>query len=418
MSKLPDLRILLLTPQLPYPPQQGTSLRNFHILRGLAQQHEVHLVSFTEGSEFRQAWAAGDDPATVLGDMCATLTTVPAPQRTRGQRLWRLMTNSDPDMAHRLASKDFANALDNILSRIAFDVVQVEGIELAALVPQIRRAQPGAVIVFDDHNAEAELQRRTFATDARVPSRWIGAAYSFIQWRRLRRYERWVISACDGVSVVSEADRRHLQALDPDVEPVVIPNCIDVASYANLHAENNAAFRKDILFVGKMDYRPNVDAVLWFAREIWPFVQQAQPQVTWAVVGKQPHRRLDSLKETAGVTVTGEVPDVKPYLAQAQVYIMPFRIGSGTRLKLIEALASGVATVSTRVGAEGYPLEHDKQLLLQDEPGPFAEAVLCLLQNSEKRKRLQEAGRQFAKAYDWRRVVPRFNDLYARLLSP
>lgn len=417
MSKLTDLRILLLTPQLPYPPQQGTSLRNFHILRGLAQQHEVHLLSFREESHKRKAPANGDDPASVLGQLCASLTTIPAPQRTRGQRLWRLLTNSDPDMAHRLASEDFANALHDILSRTAFDVVQIEGIELAAVVPQIRRAQPGAVIVFDDHNAEAELQRRTFATDARAPSRWIGATYSFIQWRRLRRYERWVITTCDGVSVVSEADRRHLQALDPSVEPVVIPNCIDVASYANLRSKNEAAFRHDILFVGKMDYRPNVDAVLWFGKEIWPLLRQERPDVTWAVVGKQPHRRLHSLKESAGVTVTGEVPDVKPYLAHAQVYVMPFRIGSGTRLKLIEALASGVATVSTRVGAEGYPLEHGKQILLRDEPGPFAEAVLCLLRDREKRQRLQEAGRQFAKAYDWRRVVPRFNNLYARLLS-
>lgn len=417
MSKLSNLRILLLTPQLPYPPQQGTSLRNFHILRGLAQDHEVHLLSFVEQLNVSQTVVTDQKTAAVLDKLCASLTTVPAPQRSRGQRLWRLVSNPDPDMAHRLASATFSDALEKLLSQVAFDVVQIEGIELAFVLPEIRRAQPGAVIVFDDHNAEAELQRRTFATDIRTPTRWVGAAYSFIQWRRLRRYERWVVEDSDGVSVVSEADRRHLRELTPNVEPVVIPNCIDVEAYADLSENKSEQYRHDILFVGKMDYRPNVDAVLWFGKEIWPLVRQARPDATWAVVGKQPHARLQPLKEAPGVTVTGEVADVKPYLANAQVYVMPFRIGSGTRLKLIEALASGVPTVSTHVGAEGYALEHGKHILLHDDPLPFAEAVYCLLQDEEKRGRLQSAGRDFAKAYDWRRIVPRFNDLYNQLLS-
>lgn len=411
MSSLSSLRILLLTPQLPYPPEQGTSLRNFHILRGLAQRHEVHLLSFVEP-------LTGDAvPAPVLKDLCASVTTVPAPWRSRGQRLWRLLTDTDPDMAHRLASVDFTSALDEILGRLAFDVVQIEGIELVGNAPRVRRAQPGAAIVFDDHNAEAELQRRMFATDLRRPSRWAAAAYSFIQWRRLRRYERWACRVCDGVSVVSEADRRHLQALAPGVEPLVIPNCIDVEEYGDLDRDNAGTLQHDILFVGKMDYRPNVDAVLWFGREIWPLLRQAQPALTWAVVGKQPHPRLQPLQQTAGVTVTGAVPDVKPYLAGAKVYVMPFRIGSGTRLKLIEALASGVATVSTAVGAEGYPLIHGTHILLEDDPEAFARAVLCLLQDGEQRRRLQAAGREFAQDYDWRRVVPRFNEIYVRLVS-
>lgn len=411
MSSLPSLRILLLTPQLPYPPEQGTSLRNFHILRGLAQRHEVHLLCFVEPA------ASETVPAKILDDLCTSITTVPAPRRNRRQRLWRLLTNTAPDMAHRLASEAYTNALEDILDQLAFDVVQIEGIELVGTAPRVRRAQPGAAIVFDDHNAEAELQRRMFATDLRQPSRWAAAAYSFIQWRRLRRYERWACRVCDGVSVVSEADRRHLQALAPSVEPLVIPNCIDVEDYADLSRDNSETLRRDILFVGKMDYRPNVDAVLWFGREIWPLLRQAQPSMTWAVVGKHPHPRLQRLKQTAGVTITGAVPDVKPYLANAQVYVMPFRIGSGTRLKLIEALASGIATVSTRVGAEGYPLEHGTHILLQDDPRAFAEAVLCLLQDGAQRRRLQTAGREFAEAYDWRRVVPRFNKLYARLVS-
>lgn len=408
MSSSRKLRILLLTPQLPYPPEQGTSLRNFHILRGLAQDHEVHLLSFDETG------SRSSPDRSPLHDLCAQLTSVPVPGRTMSQRLGRLLTDPHPDMAHRLKSETFEQSLDGLLGQIRFDVVQVEGIELASTMTIIRHSQQECAVVFDDHNAEAELQRRMFVTDLSQPTRWIAAMYSFIQWRRLRRFERRACRIADGVSVVSEADRSHLLALAPEIDPLVIPNCIDVETYRHIPRRDAATFDHDLLFIGKMDYRPNVDAVLWFSREIWPLIRAKRPDASWAVVGKQPHARLLHLNNEPGINLTGAVPDIKPYLAGACVYVMPFRIGSGTRLKLIEALASGVAMVSTYVGAEGYPLVDGKHLLLEDDPDAFARAVLRLMNDDERRRRLALAGQEFAERYDWRRVIPRFNHLYAR----
>jgi len=409
MSVLAERKILLLTPQLPYPPDQGTSLRNFHIIRGLVQFHEIHLLSFAEPG---QGATEGLGP---LEELCAGITVVPSPQRANWQRLWRLLSDGRPDMAHRLQSAAYAEALRQVLSREQFDIVQIEGIELAAHIPLIRKICPRCSIVFDDHNAEADLQRRMYATDIGHPARWPAAGYSFIQWRRLRRFEAWVCGAADGVTVVSNADRDTLRELAPDVDPLVVPNCIDVEAYRQLAPTADATEQCDLLFIGKMDYRPNVDAVLWFGREIWPRLREARPNLTWAVVGKQPHPRLQSLAHEPGVKITGAVPRIEPYLANARVYVMPFRIGSGTRLKLIEALAAGVATVSTRVGAEGYPLVDGRHILFADEPLAFANVVLDLLQDEVKRRRLQAAGREFSAAYDWRRVIPRFNELYRQL---
>jgi hypothetical protein len=178
------LRLLLLTPQLPYPPFQGTSLRNFYILRGLAQRHEIHLLSYQEEPD--NAMASGAGP---LPELCASVETAPVERRTFLQRLWRLLADERPDMAHRLHSSVFDLKLRQTLSNERLDLVQIEGIELARAVPLIRRLSPGCKIVFDDHNAEAELQYRAFLTDLREPLRWPAALYSLVQARRLRRYE-------------------------------------------------------------------------------------------------------------------------------------------------------------------------------------------------------------------------------------
>lgn len=400
--------VLLLVPQLPYPALQGTSLRNLNIIRGLAEAYRVHLLAAVDGPVNGEL----DPVPQPLRELCARVERVVVAPRSRGQRLWRLLSDRRPDMAHRIYGQDYAAALDRLLRAQPFAVVQVEGIELAAAIPVVRALQPEARIVFDDHNAEAALQERAFRTDLGEPRRWAAAAYSWLQVGRLQRFERWACTAADRVVAVSEADRESLEALlgrgGPPV--TVVPNAIDVARYQEpLPGELP---RYDVVFSGKMDYRPNVDAMLWFGDEIWPRIREARPETTWAIVGQKPHPRLARLKGLPGVTVTGRVEDVRPYLAGATVYVMPFRMGSGTRLKLIEAMAVGVPMVSTGLGAEGFPVEDGRELLLADEPEAFASAVLRLLDNDEMRARLSAAGRHLAWQYDWRRVMPKLVALH------
>lgn len=404
------MKILLLTPQLPYPPQQGTSLRNFHIIRGLAETHALTLLSFLEENQ-----TAVPTEIAPLAQLCRRIETVPVPQRTTARRLQQLLTTRRPDMAHRLFSPAFQKKLVALLQGEPFDVVQIEGIELARYLPAVRVTSPASKIVFDDHNAETELQRRNFLTDLGQPRRWPAAVYSWEQVRRLRRFERWVCRQADAVTAVSAADKAHLQKLvGPDAPITVVPNCIDVLEFQqNIQPETAVQF--DLVFSGKMDYRPNVDATLWFADEIWPKIREQRSSTTWAIVGQKPHARLDRLRHLPGVTVTGWVESVRPYLAGAAVVIMPFRIGSGTRLKLIEAMAAGKAIVSTSVGAEGFPVQHGQELALADEVEAFGTAVLNLLESATQCAELGKAARQFARQYDWRVVIPRFNEVYKNL---
>ncbi len=402
--------LLLVTPQLPYPPHQGTSLRNYHILRGLAVDDRISLLSYDE---------AGEEASmpSQLETLCDLIVTVPAPGRSSWQRFWQMTTSGQPDMALRLRSAEFAGKLKRLLWERSFQVVQIEGVELAWIIPIIRRHAPDAKIVYDAHNAEALLQQRAGEADRKVVRRWPAAIYSQIQSARLRRYEAWVCRSVDRITAVSEPDREALLGLvsKPTYSITVIPNCIDVFSYAESSeraSDSEGGLQFDVVFSGKMDYRPNVDAVLWFADKVWPAILAQKPSASWAIVGQKPHQRLERLRSVPGVTLTGRVEEIKPYLAGARVFIMPFRVGSGTRLKLIEAMAARLAIVSTLVGVEGFPIEEGRQLLIAETGPEFASQVLRLMQDDNLRGELGREGQRFARLYDWRTVIPRFQLVY------
>jgi len=408
------VNILFLTPQLPYPPQKGTALRNWGLIAGLAERHRVSLLSFV---------APGQDPqpAPPLTAACARVETVPQPARPLLRRLRDLMFTRKPDMALRLASGSFARRLADWLAREDFDVVHVEGIELAPYLDVIESSPPrtggggegsSPLIVFDDHNCEYLLQQRAFQTDLRIPTRWHGAAYSFVQWRRLRRYEAQTCRRADRVFAVSEADAAALQRLVPGLEPTVIPNGIDTRTYPPTPTRPHT-HTPTLVFTGTMDFRPNVDAVLWFARNAWPRVRAEVPEARFVVVGQRPHRRLNELREDPAVTLTGWVEDVRPYIAEAAVYVAPLRIGGGTRLKLLEAMSMGKAVVATRLGAEGFPVTDGRELLLADTPADFAHAVVELLGAPERRAELGQTARTFVERhYDWGVIVPQVEETY------
>ena len=402
--------ILLLTPQFPYPPHQGTTLRNYNLIAGLAQRHEVHLLSFGDPAASR---------GTPLDDLCHSVQVIAPPERTMLQRLQGLALSRLPDMAQRLPSPAFQSALDATLEQLDPDVVEVEGIEMAQYLFQAashRGAANRPLLVFDDHNAEYVLQQRAFETDVRQPKRWLGAAYSFVQWQRLKGYERQACRVADRIVAVSAPDAAAICRLDPELKPVVVPNGVDMAYYtASVPAlgTDKGPGPQDLVFTAKMDFRPNVDAVLWFAGAVLPYIRRESPQTRFWVVGKDPHPRLAPLAADPGIAVTGWVEDVRPYIAAAALYVIPLRIGGGTRLKVLEAMAMGKAIVSTSLGCEGFDLTSDQELSIADTPDQFAAAALALLRDPQRRERMGEAARQHASSnYDWRMIVPRLEQVY------
>ena len=411
------MKLLFLTPQLPYPPHQGTTIRNFNIIKHLAPRHEITLLSFGADAELQDA-----EPLRAL---CHRIEIVPYPTRTFAQRAFTTFFSPLPDMALRLQSATMhKNA--NALLREEFDIVQVEGIEMARYVLQSRinnrklvlSEAEGSRIVLDDHNAEYMLQHTAFESDLRRPTRWHAALYSWIQWQKLTHYEREICRLADHVIACSSTDASALHALLGEQSKIknrqskitVIPNGVDTEFYA---PSNQVCAESAMVFTGKMDFRPNIDAMLWFCNEILPRIRAEIPRVHIVIVGQKPAPRVAALGKQQGVEVTGSVPDTRPYITDAAVYVVPLRMGSGTRLKVLEAMAMGKAIVSTARGVEGIDLIPECHALIADIPDAFARAVVALLRDAERRRALGQAARALAEAkYDWRAIVPRFDDVY------
>jgi len=399
------VRILFITPQMPYPPEKGTALRNWGLIKGLANKHDVAVLSFGDAAQ------PGLLPAGFTS-VCRGELVAPHVRSLRA-RLLDMVRNPLPDMALRLTSDEFRHHLQAWLNRERFEVVHIEGIEMAQYLDVVAKSACRPLIVFDNHNCEYLLQQRAFEMDIRRPSRWTSAIYSFIQWRRLRKYEAWVCGRADRVMAVSEADAEAVHRIVPGIGIVVIPNGIDSDAYQPHSSRDQEEFA--LVFTGTMDFRPNVDAVLWFGRKILPLVQAMVPDVHLYIVGQRPHRRLHRLAGNPAVTITGWVRDPRPYIARASVYVVPLRVGGGTRLKLLEAMAMGKAVVSTRVGAEGYPVTDGREVMFADSPVDFASVVVRLLGDPQLRASMGKHGRAFVEhGYDWRAIVPRVESIYRR----
>jgi sugar transferase (PEP-CTERM/EpsH1 system associated) len=420
------MKLLLLTPQLPYPPQQGTTIRNFNLIRNLAPRHTLTLLSFGTPEELRDA--------APLRDLCRRIEIAPYPTRTLAQRAWTTLTSPLPDMALRLKSDGMHAQFDALTRDETFDIIQIEGIEMARYVLNSQLSIVNCQLVFDDHNAEYVLQRTAFASDARRIARWHAALYSLIQWRKLTRYERAICRAANHVVACSDADANAIaNLLNPssavsrqpsavsnqksEIENrkskiTVIPNGVDTELYAPVESAHDDA---TLVFTGKMDYRPNIDAMTWFAADILPRVRAEIPNARLAIVGQKPAPKIVALQQQPGIKVTGWVADIRPHIVAAAIYVAPLRMGSGTRLKVLEAMALGKAIVATTRGIEGIALTRDRDVVIADTPEEFARALIALLRDPERRCALGRAARTLAEEkYDWRALVPMFDQVYSQ----
>ena len=404
-------KLLVLHPHLPYPPSQGADIRNYHLLRWLADRFEVDLACFS------------DDPAppdSPIRSMVRHLIVRPFPTRGMAERLISTFFSPKPDMALRLFDQSMLETIVSAARETDYAAVHVEGIEMVpygiAAIEELQRRSVKVRLIFDDHNAEYMLQRSAFLTDARHPLRLPGAIYSLIQWKKLKRYERAACSLAWKVIAVSRKDAEAIESLLPGMKVAVIPNGVDVSHYREFRSGTKPS-APTLVFTGKMDYRPNVDAMLWFTSEIWPHVRREFPNARLLIVGQKPHPKLAELAEMPRIELTGFVPDVRPFVALADVFVVPLRMGSGTRLKILQAMAMGKAIVSTEVGAEGLGVTHGEELLLADDPRAFAQAVIELLKDDSLRERLGKSAQDFvARHFDWSVIVPKLEKAYEGIL--
>jgi glycosyltransferase involved in cell wall biosynthesis len=377
-------------------------------MRHLVARHDITYLSFSDPSQ-THADRVG------MREVCSRLETVPrtdAPKGTAGfyaDAAWYAL-DSAPYAVAKYRSKAYRRRVEALLATGRFDVVVCDFLPPAVNLP---RHLPCPSILFT-HNVEAEIWRRHAATASNPVSR----ALLTQQWRRMLRFEAAALTRFDLVLAVSDTDRQTFARVYPDAlrSPIhVVKTGVDTAYF---RPAPGAGRRAHLVFTGSMDWLPNEDGMVYFARDILPHVRTLEPEATLSIVGRAPTPAVQRLAQDARIEVTGRVDDVRPHMAEAAVYIVPLRIGGGTRLKIFEAMSMGKAVVSTAVGAEGLPVTPGQNIVIADEPARFAQAVVQLIRDTDTRRRLEASARQLVvERYDWSAVAHDFDDALDRLAT-
>jgi sugar transferase (PEP-CTERM/EpsH1 system associated) len=401
------MKILWLNSGLLLPLNKGGRLRTWHLMRHLAARHEISYLSFTDPTQ-----TAADHAG--MQAVALQLLTVPRNDPPKGTPRFyvdaaRYVFDGVPYAVAKYRSGAFRQQVAHLLSTGRFDALVCDFLPPVVNLPD---HLPCPSILFT-HNVESEIWRRHAENAANPGSRFLLTQ----QWRRMLRFEQQALARFDLVLAVSDTDRRTFDRLYPDAlkQPAhVVQTGVDTSYFAPIAAP--AKGPAHLVFTGSMDWLPNEDAMLYFVREILPLVRQAEPGTTLSIVGRAPTPAVQRLADEAGIIVTGRVDDVRPYVAEGSVYVVPLRIGGGTRLKIFEAMSMAKAVVSTSIGAEGLPVRTGQNIVIADEPAGFAQAVVELIRNPDARRRLEvEARRLVVTRYDWAAVAGDFEHALGRV---
>jgi polysaccharide biosynthesis protein PslH len=411
-SMSPERLSILFVSQMPAsPPRFGAQARMHGLMTELARHHDLTAVMLVDDEfdpeECRRAMQA----------YCREVVLVPNPYGREGltKRLLQLRSLGSTRSFERLrvSVPALQRALDEILRTRRFDVVNLEFSFLGHC--DLRQSPPGEKrppLVVDSHNIDYDLARQY----ARAGGGLTRRLYAGVNWRKLRREELGTYRDADGVCLCSATDEARLLDEVPGARTTVIPNAADVEYYQPRPSDPPPDGRT-VVFFGLLSYVPNIDGVTCFLQDIWPRIAEAHPQARCKIIGGSAPPSLQALAGPR-VELTGFVPDLRPHLAGAAAVVVPLRLGGGTRLKIVEAMAMGKAIVSTTLGAEGIEAVAGRDLLIEDQPAAFADAVIRLLSEPALAARIGQSARQLAvERYAWSGAARALESFYRLILD-
>ena len=395
------MRVAFVTPYLPYPPDTGGKTRSYHLLRALAKRAEVDLFTVLHGPEPEAS------AREAMLKLCHRVTVYPLVKswRTR-DRLRRSLATLPRSVDYFHTPASLAQAHQDLAGG-GYDVLVADEICMtpyAELFPNSPRVVLRQKVDFQHYREMA--QSRPWGADKLLDS---------LEAAKLRRYERAKMPLYDAFVACTEADATVIRHDVPEMPYLVVPNGADLSAFST----STQATTTDpvLLYVGAMHYYPNIDAVRYFFETMHDRIREAVPNVQVQIVGHSPPQDIQELSRQPGIQVTGSVSDVRPYYNSAMVFVVPLRLGGGTRLKIIEAMAMGLPVVSTSVGAEGLDLRDGQDILLADEPTAFADATVRLLSDASLRQTLSANARQAAQQYDWDKLAEPYVELVLKLAA-
>jgi sugar transferase (PEP-CTERM/EpsH1 system associated) len=397
------MRVLLVSEVVPS--RVGGSVRQFGLIRELSQRHEFSVVAYALPVHLHDL--------DTLKQYVHRVEVVQLPEpvvENRSDLYWRLnawrhaLLDPLPLRGQYPLVSEMRDKIDTLVSEEQFDIVQVVQAYLVKLLPHT-----DAATVLDMPDIPSEYERLVMVSKTRITQRF----KAWLEWKKMQALERRAVRQFDVCVAISEDDRARFLKLVPDARVAVVTNGVDLDYFQPQPASSDGA---NLVFVGSMGYPPNTDAVLHFYRDILPLLRQQHPDVHLYVVGCGPPPEIMTINDDPYVTVTGFVEDVRPYVAESALVVVPLRFGSGVRNKILEAWAMAKPVVSTSLGAEGLAIRPGENILLADEPDQFAQCVLNLLDDRPLRTRLAQAGRRWVESrYAWSVMAAELNGIYESL---
>jgi glycosyltransferase involved in cell wall biosynthesis len=389
------LRILWVKAGKLLPVDTGGKIRSYNILRHLARGHAVTLLSYYGGrkdpayeTEIRRELPGAETIHTAALDGSALAQSLD---------YVRLVFHSAPFAVTKFTDREVKRVVASWIAARKFDVGVCDFLSASLNFP----ATLATPTVLFQHNVETALWQRMAATEPNPAKRM---TYK-IEAYKMAKHERATLRRFHHVIAVSEHDRQQMLAMDPSCTITVVSTGVDTEKYTV--ASPATADPPRIVFLGSMDWEPNIDAVTYFCRDIFPQVRAAFPSAIFQIVGRKPHPSVRQLASDF-IEVTGTVPSVAEYLRDATLVVVPLRVGGGTRLKIFEAMATGKAVISTSVGAEGLDVENGRDLIQADDAAAFADAIILLLRDTALRHQYEQAAARLAARYDWSNIAQQF----------
>jgi polysaccharide biosynthesis protein PslH len=393
------MRVLIIDEEVPYPLNSGKRLRTFHLLAPLAARHEITFVCRRhEGSDSQSLDSFGI--RTVVVNHPIRKKTGPIFYAA----LFHNLFSKYPYTVSSHRSPLLTDAIETLHREKPFDLVHCEWTPYAVNLGRLWQIPS----VVDAHNVESMIWKRNYEIEEHP----LRKAFFRLQWQKMLRYERLTLPRFSRAIAVSAPDRAVMSGWVEPGRIDIVDNGVDTEYFKPSGVRPTP---HSMVFTGSLDWRPNVDAMLYFLESIWPIIRGSYPEATIAIVGRNP---MDALREKSvglpGVDLVGTVDDVRPYMARAEVVVVPLRVGGGSRLKILEAMAMEKAVVSSGVGAEGLEVADGENILMADSPTAFATAVGRLFEERELRQRLEAAGRKLAqRRYEWSSLSRKLEQVWA-----
>jgi glycosyltransferase involved in cell wall biosynthesis len=375
-------------------------MRVYHLARQLATRHEVTLLTYGTSADRENVAELEQENLSV--EIVGRET--PSRLARRKDQLASLVSRT-PYYPYTTHSREMQDAIDRLFENRPFDLVQLE----STLVWPFRFPE-GTPRVIDEHNVDYE----TYARMRELATSLLRSAFYRVEEARMRRYEQEAWRNSTGCVLTSAREERMVKEAAPRTPTAVVPNGVDTEYF---RPGSRAVQPRTLVFNGVLDYPPNLDAALFLVDEVLPLVQASHPDTRVVIVGRGGPDELGAFRRP-NVEATGEVPDVRPYLEQAELVVVPILAGSGTRFKVVEGLAMEKPMVSTAVGCEGIGVVHEQHLLVADTAEEFASGIVRLFEDPRLAHSLSRAGRTFVeREYSWTRAGERLQALYDKVLA-